>query len=126
MKIISESEFRDRINEVITINFAAIAECNCVTGPGRSGAIAAAYASHITRLPFIPFGKNGLKGSCTLVIDTAKESGETLKKAARKYVEYNPLVLWCYEEPPRVMFWYESQRYRDDKSILLPKKGELT
>ncbi|MFA9261863.1 MAG: hypothetical protein ACEQSB_00690 [Undibacterium sp.] len=88
---------------------------DCVTGPGRSGAIASVYASHILGVPFLAFGvdipPNFVK---PMIIDTARESGKTLRKAARKYAKHNPIVMVCYEEPPRVTFWYEAmkpQRY---------------
>jgi hypothetical protein len=50
-----------------------------------------------------------------LIIDTARESGRTLRKAERLYSDHNPIVIACFEEPPRVAFWYEApkpERYR--------------
>jgi hypothetical protein len=76
------------------------------------------YASHILCVPFIPYGS-----LCPahlgrlLIIDTAMESGRTLRKAERRYGYANPLVRVCYHEPPRVAFWYEAdkpQHYRHE------------
>ena len=116
VRIVSEPEFRARLIEILATLPAA--EIGSVTGPGRSGAVAAVYASHRLGVPFIPFGQPapGCLGR-VLVIDTARESGATLKKAARRYAQWNPLVAAVYEEPPRVAFWYEAekpQRYRHE------------
>lgn len=108
MRIITEQEFRDRIMNVLQ---DGCLDCGFVTGPGRSGAIAAVYASHILGIPFVPYGStppNHLGRA--LIIDTAMESGATLRKAERKYRGSNPDVRYCYYEPPRVCFWYESEK----------------
>ena len=104
MKIITESEFRIRlINKLSELQIKP----NCVTGPGRSGAIASVYASHLLRIPFIPYGtKIPEKLKPALVIDTAIKTGYTLRKAARKAEA--TLMLALFEEPPLVQFWYES------------------
>ena len=112
MKIISEPEFRARLAEVVV----SLPEVGSVTGPGRSGAVAAVYASHQVGIPFIPYGSRcPVELGRLLVIDTARESGATLRKAERRYRDADPVVLACFEEPPRVGFWYETvkpQRYR--------------
>ncbi|MBP3955457.1 hypothetical protein J8F10_09200 [Gemmata sp. G18] len=117
-RIVSESEFHARLVEVLTV---LPDDIGSVTGPGRSGAVAAAYASHLLGVPFIPYGS-----PCPshlgrlLIIDTARESGATLRKAERRYAEASPIVVACFEEPPRVAFWYEAgkpQRYRHEKAL---------
>ncbi len=114
MRIITEAEFSERIREML----ANVPAVGSVTGPGRSGAVAAVYASHILGIPFIPFGAQApLALGRVLLIDTARESGKTLRKAERRYDYASPVVVACYEEPPRVAFWYESskpQRYRHE------------
>lgn len=106
MRIISEPEFDLRIRELLSG-----VDAGYVTGPGRSGAVAAVYASHILHIPFIPFGSPApVHLGRLLLVDTARESGKTLRKAERKYEYASPLVIVCYEEPPRVAFWYESQK----------------
>ena len=116
MRIVGEAEFRARIVEVLAT--ARTDDIGAVTGPGRSGAVAAVYASHILRVPFIPYGaRHPIHLGRLLVIDTATESGATLRKAGRKYDDAKPVLLACYHEPPRVAFWYEStkpQRYRHE------------
>jgi len=75
-----------------------------VTGPGRSGAVAGVYASHYLSIPFIPYGQKP-KGKF-LIVDTATNSGRTLRKASRKY--NNADCIYAFKEPPRVRFWYET------------------
>jgi hypothetical protein len=115
VRVVSESEFRERLRDVLA--HARADDIGAVTGPGRSGAIAAVYASHLLHVPFIPQGRDcPAKLGRMLVIDTARLTGATLRKAARQYD--NPLVLVCFEEPPRVAFWYEStkpQHYRHER-----------
>jgi len=124
MRLVTEPEFDAALMEkLLSLGLEALT-IGSVTGPGRSGAIASVYASHILGVPFIPFGQEApVDRGRVLVIDTAKESGRTLKKAARKYCYAKPIVLYIYNEPPRVYFWYESpkpQRYRHETI-----KGEL-
>lgn len=107
MTIISEKEFSSRIRHILTSD-PDFQKVNAVTGPGRSGAIAAAYASYILNIPFIPYGQqhqniNGL----LLIIDTARQTGKTMNKAEKKYCKNTKIIVVCYEEPPRVTFWYE-------------------
>lgn len=113
MRIVTEPEFRERLYEMMA---GVPDDVGSVTGPGRSGAVAAVYASHRLGIPFIPYGsKVPLHLGRLLIVDTATESGATLRKAARRYEDANPIVIACYNEPPRVAFWYEAekpQRYR--------------
>lgn len=116
MRIVSEQEFRQRCYEILSD--PQYDDVGCVTGPGRSGAVAAVYASHRLGVPFIPYGSRAPEhlGSL-LVIDTARESGATLRKALQRYEYASPVAVACFEEPPRVAFWYESpkpQRYRHE------------
>jgi len=105
VKVISEKEFSERVRLVLE----DCNECGCVTGPGRSGAVASVYASHILHIPFIPYGsKPPIHLGRLLIIDTAEESGSTMRKAGRRYSFADPKMVTCYKEPPRVMFWYES------------------
>lgn len=123
MRIVSEAEFADRIRGLLTgadgKPATAYGDVGCVTGPGRSGAVAAVYASHILHVPFIPYGAVAPAHlGRLLIIDTAMESGATLRKAERRYGDANPVVVACYREPPRVAFWYEAtkpQRYRHER-----------
>lgn len=127
MIVIEEIEFRKRIYEVLSSE--DLSEFGCVTGPGRSGAIAAVYASHFLRIPFIPFGEDAPDIGRLLIVDTARDSGRTLERAKKKYAYAEPKTLFAYAEPPRVMFWYESpkpQFYRHEKKAnLLSTKEEL-
>ena len=109
MRIITEPEFDAAIRDLLLSD--RFLDCNFVTGPGRSGAIAAVYASHILRIPFVPQGSMPPE-SCLrlLVIDTATESGATLRKMTRKYARFSPIVEAVFHEPPRVAFWYEATK----------------
>lgn len=114
MRIVTEPEFRARLVEVLAA--ARTDDIGAVMGPGRSGAVAAVYASHYLGVPFIPYGfPHPAHLGRLLIIDTARESGRTLRKAGRKYE--GALAIACFEEPPRVAFWYEArkpQRYRHE------------
>ncbi len=97
-------------------------DVRCVMGPGRSGAVAAVYASHILHVPFLPYGAT-VPGHLRrlLLIDTARQTGKTLRKAENRYREADPFVLAVFEEPPRVVFWYEAskpQRFRHEAPVL--------
>jgi hypothetical protein len=108
MRIITEPEFAERIAQVVN---EVPANIGSVTGPGRSGAIAAVYASHILHVPFIPYGSQApVSLGRVLIVDTARESGRTLRKAERRYDYCDPFVWVGFEEPPRVAFWYEAQK----------------
>jgi hypothetical protein len=117
-RVVTEEEFDGAIHRLLSDRKKEMDEIGCVTGPGRSGAIAAVYASHILHVPFIPMGTMPPRHlGRLLIIDTATETGKTLKKAGVKYREYEPLIVAIYHEPPRVMFWYEAgkpQRYRHE------------
>lgn len=118
MRVVSESEFRVHLTNVL--HAADIIGVGSVTGPGRSGAVAAVYASHLLRVPFIPYGSAApVHLGRLLIVDTARESGRTLRKAERRYRYADPVVVVAYEEPPRVAFWYEAgkpQRYRHERA----------
>jgi len=117
MRIVTEAEFAARLRQVL--GTTDLSKVGSVTGPGRSGAVAAVYASHLLGIPFIPYGsKVPTHLGRLLLVDTARESGATLRKAERKYQDANPVVVVAFEEPPRVAFWYETpkpQFYRHEK-----------
>ena len=102
--VITNEQLHERLLEILN-NCSA----KSVTGAGRSGAIAAVYASHILGIPFIPYKcKCPDKLRPILIIDTAKQSGKTLRKAEKLYIrEGDVIVKWAFNEPPRVKFWYE-------------------
>ncbi|WP_315729876.1 hypothetical protein [Bradyrhizobium sp. SZCCHNRI2010] len=117
VRVIDEPTFAARLRQAL--KSADLANVGAVTGPGRSGAIAAAYASHILGIPFIPYGARCPDQFKILIVDTARESGRTLRKAERRYKLNAPVVVVAFEEPPRVMFWYEApkpQHYRHERS----------
>lgn len=107
MTTVKEHEFVAHLRLALAQSLLA-GTARSVTGPGRSGAIAAVYASHMLGIPFLPFGQPG--PSPILVIDTAQRTGATLRKAVRRYEELGMVAasLAVLEEPPRVRFWYEA------------------
>lgn len=115
-RLVDEAEFASRIREVLADVGDSVGS---VTGPGRSGAVAAVYASHILHIPFIPYGQKApIELGRLLIVDTARQTGKTLRKAEKRYESATPLVIVAFEEPPRVMFWYEStkpQIFRHEK-----------
>lgn len=116
MRIVSEPEFR----EVFTSKLMErdLLHVGSVTGPGRSGAIAAVYASHILGVPYIPPGGVVPRPlGALLIVDTARASGRTIRKMQREFGEHFTEVIVAFEEPPRVAFWYEAAkplRYRHE------------
>lgn len=115
MRIVTEPEFREALAAKLSDGFS---EAGWVTGPGRSGAVAAVYASHLLHIPFVPFGSFAPRLGRPLIIDTASESGATMRKAVRRYEAFDPLQCVVFIEPPRVAFWYEAakpQRYRHER-----------
>lgn len=102
MNIITELEFSNKLVEVLTQHKGRF---NYVTGPGRSGAISAVYASHYLDIPFIPYGAYQ-EAENILIIDTVAQSGKTLRKASRAYPNsYSIAIFGQCEE--RYRFWYE-------------------
>jgi len=100
MYIVSQSEFSERLEQVLD----DLPPIDYVTGPGRSGAIASVYASYMLRVPFVPYG-SFIPDQRALIVDTAINTGKTLRKASRHYGDA-PFV-YAFREPPRVHFWYE-------------------
>ncbi len=118
VRIVSEAEFDIKLRYILSCH--DLEDIGAVTGPGRSGAVAAVYTSHLIGVPFIPYGSQCPEKFRLLIIDTARQSGATMRKAERRYSYANPLSLVCFEEPPRVAFWYEArkpQRFRHERKI---------
>jgi hypothetical protein len=112
--IVTEEDFRRRVAE--RLGWMLDSEGGewrpwAVTGPGRSGAIAAVYVSHFLKIPFIPFGIDLPEDKRYIfIVDTAINSGRTMRRALRKYDKHWPTMDFFYQEPPRVRFWYEDWR----------------
>ena len=115
-RVVAEAEFAG----VLRLKLLGV-QARAVVGPGRSGAVASVYASHILGIPFLPYGV-----PCPphlrplLIVDTARKSGATLRKAEREYGDGECVTVWCFDEPPRVRFWYE----RDDVAGKRRAEGE--
>ena len=113
MKTITEAEFAQRVRTTPAELEKAVPglRFNAVTGPGRSGAIAAVYFSHALGIPFVPYGQPVPPGPL-LIADTAQQSGATLRKAHNRYAKITDapiFMLAVYNEAieGRVRFWYE-------------------
>ena len=63
-------------------------------------------------VPFLPFKAVAGAQTPILIIDTASQSGRTLRKAACWYEARGKEVIAhaFFHEPPRVRFWYETRR----------------
>ena len=112
MRRIAEAEFKAAIRLKLSDPHIAWNEFGAVTGPGRSGAVASVYASHILGLPFIPSGaKHPRERGRLLIIDTAVQTGKSLRKAAARYQLETPLTMAIFDEKAngRVVFWYEKE-----------------
>lgn len=123
-RVVSEQEFNAAIHLALRGEGVGSPLVDCVTGPGRSGALAAIYASHILGIPFLPYGgKPPPQLPRLLLIDTARQTGKTIRKAQRKYEGHVVATVVVYEEPPRVSFWYEAtkpQQYQHEKQRTNP------
>lgn len=114
---ITEPEFAQKIQELRDL---VPDDVGWVTGPGRSGAIASVYASHLLGIPFVPYGSKCPDRGRVLIVDTACQSGRTLRKAAKKYEAFDPFIWFGFHEPPRVIFWYEPglpHRHRHERPL---------
>lgn len=107
-QIISEEQFRIALYAALKPYQGRV---RSVTGPGRSGALASVYASYFLQVPWFI-----IKASVEdylrpiLLVDTAIQTGKTLRKAQRRMgAEFMVAV---FQEPPRVHFWYEYQEAR--------------
>lgn len=120
MLIISEKDFRERL--ISTLSDSYFSQFDSVTGPGRSGAVASVYASHLLGIPFLPFNAEAPNLKRLLIIDTAQQTGKTLRKAGSRYQKFDPHLLALYHEPPRVIFWYEElmERGQNEKTSAVP------
>lgn len=68
-----------------------------VTGAGRSGAVAAVYASHYLGVPFKPHKAGNYKcDHSVLIVDTVEYTGKTLRKAAAWYARRGLDVETCF------------------------------
>lgn len=111
LRIISEFEFKCAIQAICEPLRGRVFS---VTGPGRSGAVASVYASHYLGIAWIPFSREILlpaKLQPTLLIDTARCKGHTIKKAAAKIMGALTIA-YLYDEPPMVRFFYECRSHR--------------
>ena len=112
IKHINEAHFAMRLGQIAR----EFVRPEFVTGPGRSGAIAAAYYSHLKGVPFIPWGQFPempvtVFGENFLIIDTSSMSGATLRKAVSKYQAkgYNAFGVAVFDNPGiHNKFWYEA------------------
>lgn len=105
--VVTETEFSVMLDQALEGLEAPV----FITGPGRSGAIAAVYASYRLHRPFVPFGHpGGPAGSTVLVIDTVSMSGRTIRKAVAKYERMGFVVRSLTVVPQnqkRHHFWFE-------------------
>jgi adenine/guanine phosphoribosyltransferase-like PRPP-binding protein len=102
MNIISEIEFSNKLTEILS---PLKGKFSYVTGPGRSGAISAVYASHFLDIPFVPFG-SFQEAKNILIIDTISQSGKTLRKANKLYTKGQSITVFGQHQN-RYRFWYE-------------------
>ena len=105
MKICKEPEFREIFYS--KLSELDVEKYDYVTGPGRSGAVAAVYASHYLGIPFVPY-KLKLNEKVALIVDTAKMSGRTLRRASRRYDEADTVfAIDESKDKVHIRFWYE-------------------
>ena len=109
---ISELEFKAAI--AVSLKDIDPTDFDFVVGPGRSGAIASVYASHMTGIKFLPWHNRVPDDKRrVLLIDTASQTGKTLRKARSRYISLNYEVdaIAVYDCPDtHYVFWFESKQ----------------
>lgn len=104
MIMVQETEFREALVEKLSVFCPS--DFDFVTGPGRSGSVAAVYASHLLGIPYVPYKANPT--GRYLVVDTTSKTGRTLRKAAKKYNAVRAVVMFHQTSTTdRLRFWYE-------------------
>jgi adenine/guanine phosphoribosyltransferase-like PRPP-binding protein len=106
-RIVTEKEFRQSVIDKMTDLQYTNKQFDFVVGPGRSGAIASVYVSHLLGIPFLQYIHKPDIHKRLLIVDTARFTGKTLRRIRTLYKDYDGRVVWFYDEPPRVRFWYE-------------------
>jgi adenine/guanine phosphoribosyltransferase-like PRPP-binding protein len=105
--VVSETEF----SALVASALADEPTPDFIVGPGRSGAVAAVYASYRMHRPFVPYGHpGGPKGSTVLIVDTVSMTGGTIRKARAKYERMGFVVRTLTivpENQKRHHFWFE-------------------
>lgn len=115
---VSEPEFADRMRQC-----APPERPDFVTGPGRSGTVAAVYASYLLGVPFVPWDCPH-PGGRVLIVDTAAMTGRTIRKAAARYARRYPAVdtfVAFSESDQRHHFWFERMADNDNRSPNAPR-----
>lgn len=121
-RVISPDAFAAKLYQKLDAESLNGFDFDFVTGPGRSGAVAAVYASHYLGIPFAPFKR--MMGKRVLIVDTAALTGRTVRKASKAYGGA-PYVV-AYQQPPRVKFWYELPSILRGKGMEYIKHLEAT
>lgn len=107
--LIDEPTFRAALN--MALDNIGPSNFDYVVGPGRSGAIASAYASHRSGIPFVPWNQR-IRGDKrrVLMVDTAMQTGKTMRRAVARYekfgYEVTPLAVYNCPDT-HFIFWFE-------------------
>lgn len=109
---ITEEQFVEAIMEIRPLRPDYI----YVTGPGRSGAIAAAYLSHTHGLAFIPYGQPCPNNRKLLLADTMAKSGKTIRGAMKMYEGATPMLIFG-NRPHKLYFWFELLRCKHERKV---------
>lgn len=82
----SEEEWRLKFYAELDKVKDIAARFDFVTGPGRSGAVAAVYASHYLSIPYKPHKAGNYEvDNWALIVDTVEYTGRTLRQAGNWY-----------------------------------------
>lgn len=113
MNFVEEIDFRLTLQ--VTLGCIPRDRYSFVTGPGRSGAVAAVYASHLLGIPYLPHKVRKITDGSILVVDTAVASGNTIRKCAKWYGGADYRYMYDQTKCGRVKFWYEKLSYERGK-----------
>lgn len=106
--VIDPAEFLARLQEKVEPYRGLV---RSVCGPGRSGAVASVYASYALGVPWLPYQRFKPPEALqpTLIIDSARVTGRNMRRCS-KFIDGPTVLLWLWDEPPNVRFWYEFAR----------------
>lgn len=103
--MISEADFIDRLK--LVLEDPEFSHAEWVTGPGRTGAMAAIYASHILNVSFVAYGHRPKANGYVLVMDILNDNPRTMRRALKHYDICRPIPCIVFPEIENEGLWFE-------------------
>ena len=108
MTIVTEADMLE-IMRALFASDPLYAKAEQVTGPGRSGAMAALHASYMLNIDHLPAGRLPLKAGPVLIIDIVASTTSGLHRLAKRYRDHDCIELLLIECAPgeRPHLWFQ-------------------